>query len=353
MCMERIEAFLNSENNKYDAYLVLSEVNRFYFMGYESTAGYLLLSKFGCYFLTDPRYSEEAEASVKGVTVVSVEGGKTFAEATKEVITRLGITELGYEDKTVLYSEYRMLEGLDVPLKPASDLINAQRMIKTEEEIGFIARACKIGDTALKELMRRIKPGITERELAVELEYLMNVNGGEGASFATISAFGTNTSRPHAHPSDKKLVKGDVVTLDFGCKYRGYCSDMTRTFAVGSISKEMKNIYNIVLEAQKYAMSAIKPGMTGREADSFAREYIISRGYDIPHSVGHGAGVEIHEEPYVSMRSETILQKNMVISCEPGIYVAGLGGVRIEDLTVIREDGLQALTLSPKELIIL
>lgn len=351
--MSKIETFLNNENNKLDACLILSEVNRFYFMGYESTAGYLLLSRYGCYFLTDPRYSEEAESSVKGVTVVSVESGKGFTEELRDLIKRLGVQTLGYEDQSVLHSEYLMLESLGVELRPCSALINEQRMYKTEEEIGYISTACKIADTALKELMRKIKPGITERDLALELEYLMSLNGGEGASFATISAFGTNTSRPHAHPSDKKLAKGDLVTLDFGCKYKGYCSDMTRTFAVGSISRELKKIYTTVYEAQKYAMSAIKPGMTGREADAFAREYIVAHGYDIPHSVGHGAGVEIHEEPYVSPRSNTVLLESMVISCEPGIYVPDLGGVRIEDLTVIREDGLHALTSTSKELIIL
>ena len=226
-------------------------------------------------------------------------------------------------------------------------------MIKTEQELEYLAMAESIGDKAFMKMLDIIKPGMTELEVAAELEYLLKKEGGEGLAFSTIIASGVNSSMPHAIPGDKKLEVGDFITMDFGCKYKGYCADMTRTVVLGKANEKQKEIYNIVLKAQLAALDAIKAGIPGKAVDKVARDIIEEAGYGayFGHGLGHSVGLFIHEGPRLSMKEETILQPNMTETVEPGIYLPGFGGVRIEDMVVITENGYKNLAQSPKELI--
>ena len=217
-----------------------------------------------------------------------------------------------------------------------------------------MATAQQIAEGALKRAVSKIKAGITERELMAEINYGMILGGAEKYSFETIVAFGANSAQPHHHPSDKKLDKNELILVDMGAKYNGYCSDMTRTFCIGSPDRQLVDVYGIVLEAQEYAIKNIKAGMTCHDVDSLAREYIAANGYgdNFGHSFGHGVGVDIHEDPRVGTNSETVLKPGMVITAEPGIYVPGLGGVRIEDMLVVKEDGVIDITSYDKKLVI-
>ena len=234
-------------------------------------------------------------------------------------------------------------------------MIEKLRMIKTDDEIRTIRRAAEIADEAFSHILTFIKPGVTELEVSNELEFFMRRLGASESSFDTIVASGKRSALPHGVATGKTIENGDMVTLDFGALYDGYVSDITRTVAVGEPTEELKKIYHIVLEAQMRACSALKPGMTGKEADAVARDYIKDHGYGeaFGHSTGHGIGLEVHEGPGLSFRSDTVLKPGMVVTVEPGIYVPGLGGVRIEDDVLITEDGCELLTSSPKELIIL
>lgn len=235
------------------------------------------------------------------------------------------------------------------------NMIDALRMVKSESEIEKIKKAQKIAEGAFDDICGFIKPGVTEKEIALRLEHYMLTHGAEGLSFETIAVSGKNTSMPHGVPTDKKIEIGDFVTMDYGALYDGYHSDMTRTVAVGKVSDEQKKVYNTVLEAQKAGLDFIRPGVSGKDADRVSRDIIENAGYGeyFGHSLGHGVGVEIHEKPNLSPSSEFILKKGNVVTVEPGIYVPGKFGVRIEDFAVITENGAENMTHCPKELIIL
>jgi len=237
-----------------------------------------------------------------------------------------------------------------VPLKGDVD---ALRQIKSEEELEYLEKAEAIGDLAFEKILTILKPGMTELEVAAELEYQMKKAGAENFSFSTIVASGLNSSMPHAIPGEKKLEEGDFVTMDFGCTYKGYCSDMTRTVVLGKASEKQKEIYNTVLKAQLAALDAIKAGVTGKSVDKVARDIITEAGYGecFGHGLGHSVGLFIHEEPRLSPAGETVLEENMIETVEPGIYVPGFGGVRIEDMVAVTKDGCKNFTHSPKELI--
>jgi len=240
-------------------------------------------------------------------------------------------------------------------LKPITGLIEKIREVKTEEEIEIIQEAVNIVEKAYDYILGYVKPGITEIEVANELDFYMRNLGATGVSFDTIVASGVRSAMPHGVASDKVIEEGDMVTIDFGCYYKGYTSDMTRTFAVGDPGEELKKIYEIVFEANKKVTEAAKPGMTGAELDAIARDYITEHGYGdaFGHTTGHGIGLEVHEGPAISFRNEEELVVNNVITNEPGIYIPGLGGVRIEDDLVITETGNLNLMTSSKELVII
>ena len=347
------------ELSKVDAVLVISEKNRLYFTGFASTFGYLVLMHNNKnIFITDPRYYEMAQSLEEdGVQVVQISNGISATDTLVDIFKQYGVKSVGFED-----TELTVIEHIDLKEKlgefnlvPVGKDINFVRSFKTETEIEYIRKAQAITDIAFSKILDVIKPGITEREIAIELEYIMAKNGAEGLAFDTIIASGVNSSKPHAHPTDKVIELGDPVTMDFGARYHGYCSDMTRTVFVGEPSEELRKIYNIVLLAQKMGINNAYCGMTGKELDSFCREVIKSNGYEdnFTHGTGHSLGIDIHETPTANMRSTDTLTAKQFITCEPGIYVPGLGGVRIEDLLLIEQDGVIDLTTSDKNIIIL
>ena len=342
-----------------DAILLISDKNRMYFTGFASTFGYLvLLPENNAYFITDPRYYEMAQSlECERLKVLQIANGISALGMVTEILKDHNVKSLGFEDTELTVSQFNGLKaGLaDFELIEVGNNINYVRSFKTEEEISYIKKAQSITDLAFSQICSVIKPGMTEKEVAIELEYLMAKNGAEGLAFDTIVASGVNTSKPHAHPTDKVIELGDAVTMDFGARYRGYCSDMTRTVFVGEPSDEMKKIYNIVLLAQKTGIAGAYNGIAGSELDALCREVIKSNGYGdyFTHSTGHSLGIDIHETPSASMRSVDTLSAGQLITVEPGIYVPGVGGVRIEDLLLFEQDGVINLTTSNKNIIIL
>ncbi|MCH5156950.1 MAG: aminopeptidase P family protein [Clostridiales bacterium] len=349
------------ELSNVDAIVVISDKNRFYFTGFASTFGYLILMRGNkSVFITDPRYYEMAQILENdGVEVVQVVNGGADKDILVDVLKNHEIVTVGYEDTELTVSEHVALKnkfkGKGFKLEPVGNSINFVRSFKTEEEIEYIRKAQSITDIAFTKILEVIKPGISEKDIAIELEYIMAKNGAEGLAFDTIIASGLNSSKPHAHPSDKLIEIGDPVTMDFGARYHGYCSDMTRTVFVGEPSDEMRKIYNVVLLAQKMGITNAYCGMTGKELDSFCREVIKSNGYEnyFVHGTGHSLGIDIHEHPNANARSKEKICAKQFITCEPGIYIPGLGGVRIEDLLLVEQDSVIDLTTSDKNIIIL
>ncbi len=363
---------------KVDLALITDEANMRYLSGFTGE-GYLLLTKTGSKVVTDSRYTIAAKAECPDFEVVEwdkIGYYKPAMDAAKDK----AVKRIGYEDKYLTVAAFNQFEkklGRYALLKPLGDKADGLRQVKDDKEIEYIAEAEAIGDRAFARLMldmgadadvlgevggevskyhvrTPIEPEkTTEKQIAAKLEFYMKDEGGEGLSFETIAASGTNGAKPHAVPEDKLLKKGELLTLDFGCVYKGYCSDMTRTIAIGKVSDELKKIYDIVKNAQETALKGIRPGMTGKEIDSLAREVIRKEGYAkyFGHSLGHSVGLKIHEKPGFSQREKTVITEGMVVSVEPGIYVENLGGVRIEDLVVITKKGIRNLSHSIKDLI--
>lgn len=340
-----------------DAYLIVSEINRFYFTGFSSSFGLLLLTPGGGYFATDYRYMIAAEEKLNGKFKLFFGSYDECHKHIADIVASLGIHSIGIEDESLTYAEFLNLQKQYVAytLVPSSRQINLSRVIKTDDEIAAIAKSEEIASLAFTKVLNQIKSGITERDLSIELEYQLKKLGGEGLSFDSIVAFGANSAKPHAVPGDKKLVSGDIILMDYGTIYGGYCSDITRTVCFGKGNETFAHIYDIVLRANKYAIESIKAGISCREADSFAREFITANSYgnEFGHGLGHGVGLEIHEAPTVNKISDTVLEENMLITVEPGIYLKDVGGVRIEDLVVVKKDGTLNLTTANKEMIIL
>ena len=262
---------------------------------------------------------------------------------------------MGFEDDHMSFASYSTYNVAleNIQLVPLKGLITNIRAVKDLEEIEKIAQASQIADEAFEHILGFIKPGIKEKDVALELEFFMRKKGATGASFDFIVASGHRSSMPHGVASDKVIEEGDFITLDYGCIYDGYCSDMTRTIVLGKACDEQKKIYNIVLEAQKKVIEVAKAGMTGAELDKVARDIISEAGYGekFGHGLGHGIGLQVHEMPNVNSLGSNELKPGMVTSDEPGIYIEGFGGVRIEDLIVITEEGCKVLNKSPKDLI--
>lgn len=342
-----------------DAILVMSEKNRFYFTEFASTFGYLaLFPNNKSVFITDPRYYEMAQSlSSENVEVKQIENGLSAYGVITELFKENSVKTVGYEDTEIVVTDFNDLKDnlADFDLVGVGKNINFVRSFKTAQELEYIKKAQAITDEAFSSILGYIKVGVSERDIAIELEYQMAKRGSSGLAFDTIVASGINSSKPHAHPSNKVIEAGDAVTMDFGARFNGYCSDMTRTVFVGEPNEELRKIYNIVTLAQNMGINNAYAGMTGKELDAFCREIIKANGYGeyFTHSTGHSLGIDIHETPYASMRSSDTLNVGQIITCEPGIYVTGLGGVRIEDMLLFEEDGVIDLTMSDKNIIIL
>lgn len=318
------------------------------------------------YIITDSRYYEQVEKECPGLLLLKLEQ-TGYGEAVKGLLDRIygnkrnqggsnGKVRIALEDTMNLARYMKLCEACKAySFEPASDSVNTCRMVKDDAELARLAKAEAIGDAAFSYILDRIKPGITEAEIALELEFFMKRQGASRLSFDTIAASGPNSSMPHAQVTNRRVEKGDFVTMDFGCVYQGYCSDMTRTVAVGTPTEEMKKVYQIVLDANLRAMDSIREGVRCSEIDAVARDYIRDCGYGayFGHGLGHGVGLDIHEEPRFSPKCDVITRENMVITDEPGIYLPGRFGVRIEDLVVVKKDGFETLSRSDKKLIIL
>ncbi|EMT40394.1 Xaa-Pro aminopeptidase [Thermoanaerobacter thermohydrosulfuricus] len=334
-----------------EAFVIYKFVNVTYITGFTGDDSVALVTHDKAIFITDGRYTEQAQKEVKDFEVIEHKTG--IKEVLKEYIKTLEIKKLAFEEN-ISYGQYRELkEHLEIELIPQANLVETLRMVKDEEEIENIKKAQNITDRAFEHLLKFIKVGMTEKEVALELEYFMKKQGAEDLSFDTIVASGKRSSLPHGKASEKVIEKGDFVTIDFGCKVGGYCSDMTRTIVIGKASEKQKEIYNIVLEAQQKAIDNIRAGITSKEADLLARSVIEEKGYGqyFSHSLGHGVGLEVHEAPSLSFKKEEILKEGAIVTVEPGIYIPDFGGVRIEDMVLLKEDGVINLTKSPKYLI--
>ncbi|MFI3683411.1 Xaa-Pro peptidase family protein [Vagococcus fluvialis] len=336
------------------SFLITSPYNLRYLTGFTGTTGLALIGLEEAFFITDFRYTEQAAKQCVGFEIVKNVG--PILEVVADLVESKNIENLGFEESFVPFKQYVELEGLlEVDLIPVSGMVEELREIKDEEEIAIVEKACEIADKAFSHILTYIKPGMTEIQVANELDFYMRSLGASSVSFETIVASGLRSAMPHGVASEKVIEQGDMITIDFGCYYNGYVSDMTRTISLGEPSDKLREIYNVVKEAQQKVLDVAKPGMTGVELDAVARDYIASKGYGeaFGHSTGHGIGLEIHEGPNVSKLAEKAFVPGNIITNEPGIYLPGIGGVRIEDDMLVTENGIKRLTHSEKELIIL
>jgi len=345
------------KDNHFDAILITDEKNQRYATGFPFTDGVVIVTQNTAHLITDSRYIEAAEKTVpSSVETVLFGSGKKLVPIIREILSANNIEILGAEEEKLSFLKYNQYQRvLGLSLTPAQFIFNQLRQSKDEDEISSMIQAQRIAEKALEKVLQIIKPGISEREIAAELNYQMMKLGAEGTSFDTISITGTKTSMPHGIPGDELVKAGDFVTMDFGCLKNGYCSDMTRTVAVCSASDKMKNVYDTVLNAQKKALSVAKAGMTGAEIDSVARNVINEAGYGdyFGHSFGHSLGLDIHEAPAASPTNNSPMPVNAVVSAEPGIYIPGEFGVRIEDVMILKENGCEDITLAPKDFTII
>lgn len=335
-----------------DCVVIMSAHNRRYLSDFTGSAGSVIITQDKAILVSDFRYNAQGQEQAKNLEFVLQKGG--HLPFVVELLEKEGVKKLGFEGHLTTYNVYAELNK-KFELTPLTAEIEKIRMVKSDEEVAVIQKACDIADETYEHILTFVKAGMTEMDIKNELERKMNELGASGASFDIIVASGYRGALPHGVASDKVIEDGDMVTLDFGALYNGYISDITRTFAVGQPSDEMKKIYDIVLESQIAALEKIKPGMKASEADAVSREIIASHGYgeQFGHSLGHGIGLEVHEGPGIASGVDTVLEEGMCITIEPGIYVDGVGGVRIEDDCLITKDGLKRLTNSSKELFII
>jgi Xaa-Pro aminopeptidase/Xaa-Pro dipeptidase len=334
-----------------EALYITNPENRFYLSGFTGTAGSLLLSLNNNYLFTDFRYAEQAAQECPDYQVIVTSG--ECSEVLREYLTGEGITLLGLEGDYLTYNQFQILkERLDgVELKTVDGMVEELRARKDKGEIALIEEAVRLADEAFQEVLPHIRPGVCEREVALQLEYSMRRMGAEGAAFKTIVASGYRAALPHGVASSRIMAPGDLVILDFGAVYSGYHSDMTRTVVLGKPDKKQEEIYQLVLAAQVSAIEFLRAGVKAQDVDAAARSIIEQAGYgnQFGHSTGHGVGLSIHEKPRLSVKDQTVLEEGMVVTIEPGVYLPGWGGVRIEDTVVVQNGGCRVLTRTPKE----
>lgn len=337
----------------YSALLITNLKNIYYLTGFWGTAGTVLITAERQLLITDDRYITYAQSVVTGFEVVS---NRDALSVVAQVLKDSNLRELAFEDEvSVAYYQAMQSRFEGIHLTPTTDVVMGLRMIKDETEIATIQRACQISDQAFLDALDFIRPGKTELEVANFLDFRMREMGSEAVSFDTIAASGYRSAMPHGRASNKVIEVGDALTLDFGCIYNHYVSDMTRTIYIGSVSDEEAEIYQTVLAANQALIAAAKAGMEYREFDGVARRVIEAAGYGpyFTHGIGHGMGLDVHEIPYFSRTATDTIQAGMVLTDEPGIYLEGKYGVRIEDDLLITETGCKILTSAPKELIVI
>ena len=355
--INKLKKELFDKKTNIDAAVITSQVNRRYFSSFNSSDGFLVITREKSYLLLDFRYIEAASRQVNDIDVVLY---NKLSETMADIFNEHNIKNVVFENELMTLKEADYFDTL-LKAKGVNPIFNRDldyiienlRIIKTEDEILKIKRAQEITESALRNTLKIVKPGVKERDLALEIEFFMKKNSAEDIAFDLIVVSGKNSSLPHGVPSDKKLEYGDLITFDIGAVVDGYHSDMTRTVSLGKASDEHKKVYNTVLEAQKLAIDGVRAGVKCFTIDSLARNYIYNNGYKgcFGHSTGHGVGIMIHENPTVSSLSNTVLEPNMVITVEPGIYLKNKFGVRIEDMLIVKQNGYENITNFEKNLI--
>ena len=354
--MKNVEKYLSLLGDEIDGLLLTSSYSRFYAAGCNISEGVAIVTQKGCRYFTDSRYIEAAQKGIAEFEVMEMNKENPYSKLLNDAIAQFGVERLGFEEDYLTVAEYQgFANDLHVELLPLGKKIHSFRAVKEAWELDLMRQAQKITDKAFSEVLKVLKPGMTEKQLQAELIYLLYKNGGEGLSFDPIVVSGPNTSLPHGVATDRVIQEGDFVTMDFGVLYGGYCSDMTRTVAVGYATEEMKTVYNTVLQAQRAGIAATRAGVLGRDIDNAARQVIIDAGYGdyFGHGYGHSLGMEVHEAPNCNPKGDTAMQSGMIASAEPGIYLPGKFGVRIEDVVIFTDDGCENITQSPKNLIII
>ncbi len=333
-----------------DGYITLKKENREYLSQFTGTSGYVVVTENDAVLFTDFRYMSQAKQQTQFFDVIEHES--SYAKTIGDWLNEQKISRLGFEAANVSFETYNQWrDQWNAELVGVADLVAELRTIKDEREIAIIQHAVDITDQAFAYLLGIIRPGMSEREVALELEMQLKKRGATHLAFDTIVASGVRSSMPHGVASDKLIESGDMVTIDFGAQYEGYCSDMTRTFVVGKANSRQKEIYDTVLTAQQRVLDNIKAGMVCKDVDRIARDYIYQQGYQgcFGHGLGHALGMEVHENPRLNQICEVILEPGMVVTVEPGIYIPEFGGVRIEDDVVIETSGCKILNKTPKE----
>lgn len=332
------------------ALLVTQRENVRYLSGFTGSAGFVLVTARRIYLVTDFRYKLQARNETRGVVLVIQK--RDWATALKETATRSGITTLWFDESSLTVDRIRKLRGLGLVLKGKKDLVAELRRIKDGRELACLRTAVRRAEGAFLELRKHIKPGITERELGLRLEYLMRENGARRSAFDIIVASGRNGAMPHASVTNRRIKKGDLVTIDFGAEADGYFSDITRTICIGPPSPRQREIHDLVYRAQQAAIEQARPGVPCSSVDEAARSLISKAGHgkQFGHAAGHGIGLMVHEGPTLSRLSKDRVEEGMVFTVEPGIYIPGWGGVRIEDMVVATRGGVRLLTSLPRRL---
>lgn len=353
---QRLQAWIADQKDAIDAVLIVSDVNRQYFSGFTGSFGYLVITKDKAWLLTDFRYVSQAAAQAPHYEQIKLDQFSP-AKSLTMLCDRIGAEVIAFEGNRMTYDLYHQLvRGFGrANMINRGQVIDGMRSIKSAEEIALMEKAQAITDATFTHILDFIRPGVTEKEIALELEFHMRRLGASGNSFDPIVAAGPRGALPHAEPSDHKIEAGELLTMDFGCIYESYCSDMTRTVAIGEPDAEMRKIYDLVLATQKECIDAVRPGVIGKDIHQIAVNRFERNGLGeyFGHGLGHSLGMEIHEEPRFSRADHNVMQPGMIITVEPGLYLPGKGGVRIEDMILITEDGHRDLTASPKELLIL
>ena len=353
--MKNLEKYISILSEEVDGLLLTSRYSRMYGAEFDIAEGIAVVSRKGCRYFTDSRYIESAQNGIHGFEVLEVNRANPYSKCINDAIADFGITNLGYEERYLTVEELMGFEKrLNAKLVPYNEKIYSLRAVKEAWELDIMRKAQDITDKAFSQVLGRIKTGMTEKELQAELIYCLFKAGADGLSFDPIVVSGPNTSMPHGVAGDRVIQDGDFITMDFGALYQGYCADMTRTVAVSYVTVEMEKVYNTVLEAQLAGIAATKAGVLGKDVDGAARKVIEDAGYGpyFGHGYGHCLGMEVHESPNCSPAGETVMQPNMISSAEPGIYLPGKFGVRIEDVVIFTEDGCENITHSPKNLIV-
>ena len=353
--MKNIDKYLSILNDEVDGLLLTSRYSRHYGAESDIDEGVAIVTAKGCRYFTDSRYIEVAENTVQGFEVLEVNRENPYSKRLNDAIADFGVTTLGYEETYLTVEELMGYEKrLNAKLVPYNEKIYGFRTVKEDWELEKLRKAQEITDIAFAQVLDRIRPGMTEKQLQAELIYCLLKNGSDGLSFDPIVVSGPNTSLPHGVASDRVICEGDFITMDFGAMYEGYHADMTRTVAVAFATDEMRKVYDTVLQAQLAGLATSKAGVTGGDIDGAARKVITDAGYGefFGHGYGHGVGLEVHEMPGCGATSQMVMEPNMIASAEPGIYLPGKFGVRIEDVVIFSEDGHENITKSPKNLII-